>query len=198
VWSLDERKRLVARQVAEVAAAGRQEAFTLRLASGRDLEVTADQAFMTLAGWMALRDLNVGARIVVPRRVPEPSQPQRMADDEIVLLAHMIGDGSCVKNQPIRYASIDEENLRAVTRAAKHFGIGHEREPDRNLVDAPRVSIRDPRLSYEGRSRLVRVWSACEVLCRRAWLLDVVSKPLESTGGCCLTDGNPRVTAAHR
>ena len=42
---------------------------------------------------------------------------------EIILLAHMIGDGSCVRNQPIRYASIDERNLAAVANAAKHFGV---------------------------------------------------------------------------
>ncbi|MFC9550195.1 LAGLIDADG family homing endonuclease [Rhodococcus sp. NPDC056960] len=35
----------------------------------------------------------------------------------------MIGDGSCVKRQPIRYASIDEQNLAAVTTAAAHFGV---------------------------------------------------------------------------
>ncbi len=35
----------------------------------------------------------------------------------------MIGDGSCVKRQPIRYASIDEESLAAVSIAARHFGV---------------------------------------------------------------------------
>ncbi|WP_442790356.1 hypothetical protein [Nocardia sp. CDC153] len=42
---------------------------------------------------------------------------------EVIMLAHMIGDGSFVKRQPIRYASIDEDNLSAVAAAAKHFGI---------------------------------------------------------------------------
>jgi replicative DNA helicase len=51
-----------------------------------------------------------------------------MAADEVVLLAHMIGDGSCIKRQPIRYASIDEENLRAVANAAKHFGVTAKRD----------------------------------------------------------------------
>ena len=37
--------------------------------------------------------------------------------------AHLIGDGSFVKRQPLRYASIDEANLRAVTTAALHFGV---------------------------------------------------------------------------
>lgn len=57
------------------------------------------------------------------RRLPEPEKPTRMHDSEVILLAHMIGDGSCVKRQPIRYASIDEANLVAVTIAAAHFGV---------------------------------------------------------------------------
>jgi replicative DNA helicase len=43
--------------------------------------------------------------------------------DEVVMLAHLIGDGSFVRRQPIRYASKDEQNLTAVTEAARHFGI---------------------------------------------------------------------------
>ena len=39
------------------------------------------------------------------------------------MLAHLLGDGSFVRNQPIRYASTDEANLAAVTGAARHFGI---------------------------------------------------------------------------
>ena len=39
------------------------------------------------------------------------------------MLAHLLGDGSFVRRQPIRYASVDEDNLAAVTEAAKHFGI---------------------------------------------------------------------------
>ena len=44
-------------------------------------------------------------------------------DEKVTLLAHLIGDGSFVKRQPLRYASIDEANLRAVTTAALHFGV---------------------------------------------------------------------------
>jgi len=46
-----------------------------------------------------------------------------MPEAEIIMLAHLLGDGSFVKHQPIRYASIDEENLTAVADAARHFGI---------------------------------------------------------------------------
>ena len=123
VWSLDERKRMVARPMTNVFYSGHKEVFKVRLASGREVEATANHPFMTLDGWTPLGDLAVGARVAVPRRVPEPVYTERMADEEVVMLAHMIGDGSCVKRQPIRYASIDEENLVAVTKAAAHFGV---------------------------------------------------------------------------
>ena len=123
VWSLDERKRMVARPMTNVFPSGRKEVFALRLASGREVEATANHPFMTFDGWMPLGELSVGDRVAVPRRVPEPVQTVRIADSDVIMLAHMIGDGSCVKRQPIRYASIDEENLAAVTVAAAHFGV---------------------------------------------------------------------------
>ena len=123
VWSLDERKRMVARPMTNVFPSGHKEVFRLRLASGRAVEATANHPFMTFDGWTPLGELTVGDRVAVPRRVPEPVQTHRLPDEEVILLAHMIGDGSCVKRQPIRYASIDEENLAAVTHAATHFGV---------------------------------------------------------------------------
>ena len=123
VWSLDERKRMVARPMTSVFPSGRKEVFKLRLASGRELEATANHPFMAFGGWTALGELKVGDRLAVPQRIPEPVDTQRMDDSEVILLAHMIGDGSCVKNQPIQYASIDEANLAAVTISAAHFGV---------------------------------------------------------------------------
>jgi replicative DNA helicase len=123
VWSLDERRRMVARPMTNVFPSGRKEVFKVRLASGREVEATANHPFMAFDGWTPLGELKVGDRVAVPRRVPEPVDTHRLPGDEIVLLAHMIGDGSCVERQPIRYASIDELNLAAVTTAAQHFGV---------------------------------------------------------------------------
>ena len=123
VWSLDERKRMVARPMTNVFYSGHKEVFKLRLASGREVEATANHPFMTFDGWTPLGELKIGDRLAVPRRVPEPINTERMDDSEVILLAHMIGDGSCVKRQPMRYASIDEQNLAAVTCAAEHFGV---------------------------------------------------------------------------
>ena len=123
VWSLNEQLRMVARPMTNVFPSGRKEVFRLRLASGREVEATGSHPFMKLEGWTPLEQLKTGDRVAAPRRVPEPVDTQRMDDSEVMLLAHMIGDGSCVKRQPIRYASIDEANLAAVTCSAAHFGV---------------------------------------------------------------------------
>ncbi|SPM29741.1 replicative DNA helicase, partial [Mycobacterium terramassiliense] len=123
VWSLDERLRMVARPMTNVFPSGRKEVFRLRLASGREVEATGNHPFRKLDGWTPLEQLEVGDRIAAPRRVPEPVDTQRMDESEVILLAHMIGDGSCVKRQPIRYASVDEANLVEVTVSAAHFGV---------------------------------------------------------------------------
>lgn len=123
VWSLDERLRMAARPMINVFPSGQKEVFRLRLASGREVQATGNHPFMKLGGWTPLEQLKIGDRIAAPRRVPEPVDTQRMDDSEVILLAHMIGDGSCVKRQPIRYASVDEANLVAVTCSAAHFGV---------------------------------------------------------------------------
>jgi replicative DNA helicase len=136
VWSLDDQKRMVARPMTNVFYSGHKEVFKLRLASGREVEATANHPFLTIDGWVPLGELNIGDRLATPRWVPEPVQAERMHDSEVVMLAHMIGDGSCVKRQPIRYASIDEANLTAVEISAAYFGV----TPVRDEYPAARVT----------------------------------------------------------
>ncbi|RCW47078.1 replicative DNA helicase [Halopolyspora algeriensis] len=123
VWSLDERMRMVPRPITNVFSSGVKEVFKVRLASGREIEATANHPMLTIHDWLPLGELDVGDRVAVPRSVPEPLGVEPMPEPEIIMLAHLIGDGSFVKRQPIRYASIDEANLEAVTEAAEHFGI---------------------------------------------------------------------------
>ena len=123
VWSLDERLRLVPQTMTHAFPSGVKEVFRVRLASGREVEATANHPFLTLDGWRPLGDLEPGSRVAIPRQMPTPLQAQEMPEPELIMLAHLLGDGSFVRNQPIRYASTDEANLAAVTDAARHFGI---------------------------------------------------------------------------
>ena len=157
VWSLDDQLRMVARPMTNVFPSGRKEVFRLRLASGREVEATGNHPFMTLDGWTPLEELAVGDRLAVPRSVPEPVSTKRMADSEVVLLAHMIGDGSCVKNQPIRYASVDEANLTAVTISAAYFGVTAMRD-DYPVARVTTLRLRAPYQLTHGRRNPIAAW----------------------------------------
>jgi replicative DNA helicase len=123
VWSLDERMKLVPRTLTHAFASGAKEVFKVRLASGREIQATANHPFLTIGGWQPLGELAIGTRVAIPRTSPGPLVEKPLPEPELIMLAHLIGDGSFVRRQPIRYASMDEENLAAVTTAAAHFGV---------------------------------------------------------------------------
>jgi replicative DNA helicase len=123
VWALDERLKYVRRHLTHVFTTGDKPVFRLRLASGRQIRATANHPFLTYDGWTPLGELNVGDRVAAPRHVCAPEQVTSWSDRQVVLLAHLLGDGSMLPRQSIRYASIDEANLEAVRDAATHFGV---------------------------------------------------------------------------
>ncbi len=123
VWALDESLRYTPRTMTHVFPSGHREVFRLTLASGKQVDATANHPFLTFAGWIPLGELTPGTRLATPRHVPPPLAVRPMPEEEVVLLAHLLGDGSFVRRQPIRYASIDEANLQAVSEAAKYFGV---------------------------------------------------------------------------
>jgi replicative DNA helicase len=128
VWALDDSLRYVQRHLTHVFPTGVKPVFRLTLASGKTVRATENHPFLAYEGWTHLGDLRTGSRVAVPRHVPAPHDLRPWDDDKVVLLAHMLGDGSFVKRQPIRYASIDEQNLGAVTKAAMSFGVASVRD----------------------------------------------------------------------
>ncbi|HYZ54258.1 MAG TPA: replicative DNA helicase [Streptosporangiaceae bacterium] len=157
VWSLDERLRLVPRTMTHAFPSGTKEVYRVRLRSGREVQATANHPFLTYDGWRPLGEIGVGVRVAVPRHTPGPLAERPMAEPEIIMLAHLLGDGSFVRNQPIRYASIDEANLAAVAAAARHFGITAVRD---EYVAARCTSMRRPAPHHltHGRRNPIAEW----------------------------------------
>ncbi|WP_421117967.1 replicative DNA helicase [Aquihabitans daechungensis] len=124
VWSLDERFRLTPALLTHAFPSGVKPVFRMTLASGRTIEATANHKFRTVEGWRPLGDLASGSRIAVPRRLDTAMNVEAMDSDELVLLAHLIGDGCVLPRQPVHYTSIDPANLDAVEQAAaRRFAI---------------------------------------------------------------------------
>ncbi|GAB3552498.1 hypothetical protein GCM10027404_23170 [Arthrobacter tumbae] len=141
VWSLDDSLRYVERHLTHVFSTGTKEVFRLTLASGKTIRATSNHPFFTYDGWRALGHLKVGDRLGVPRHVNGPSERTQWDDSQVILLGHLLGDGSFVKRQPIRYATQDEANVTAVSEAAKYFGITAVRD---DYAAARCVTVRLP------------------------------------------------------
>jgi replicative DNA helicase len=122
VWAVDHRHKLTAARAEKVWKVGRRLVFRVQLASGRSMRATAEHRLLAGAGWTTVSALKEGDRLALARRTPEALQPKRWPEHWVVLLAHLVGDGSYLANQPLRYTTASEENSTAVRGAAEMFG----------------------------------------------------------------------------
>jgi replicative DNA helicase len=123
VIAVDELGKLQAAHADKVWCVGRKPVFRLRLASGRELKATVSHRLLTIDGWRPLDSLEAGSRLGLARFLPEPEAPVRWPEHELILLAHLVGDGSYLVGQPLRYTTASGENSQAVSECAAHFGV---------------------------------------------------------------------------
>ncbi|WP_422772523.1 replicative DNA helicase [Plantactinospora sp. WMMC1484] len=157
VWALDEKLRYAARTLTHAFPSGTQQVYRMTLASGKQIEATANHPFLTVDGWVPLRELTIGSRLATPRHIPAPLAVRPWPNARVIMLAHLLGDGSFVHRQPIRYASRDEENLAAVAAAAGDFGITAVRD-DHPAARVTTLRLPAPDRLVRGRRNPVAEW----------------------------------------
>ena len=111
--------RLVCATSDKVWRVGKRPVFRLRLASGRSIRATSRHRLWGAEGWTRLRQLRVGDRVAIARRLPEPARVDVWPDRRVALLGQMIGDGSYLNHGPMRYTTASDENSGAVADAAR-------------------------------------------------------------------------------
>lgn len=115
-----------------VWSTGVKPVFELRTASGRSIRATANHRLLGPKGWLELEQFAPGDRIAIARRTLEVSSDSNdWSESRLALLAHLIGDGSFIKHQPLRYTTASEDNSRVVTEAALEFGVRVSRHAGR-------------------------------------------------------------------
>ena len=123
VLALDPRRRLHRATSDCVWSVGVKPVYTVSLASGRSIRATGEHRFLGARGWSTLSELRSGDRLAMARRLPEPATTLRWSELRVALLGQLIGDGSYLSGQPMRYCTASEENSRIVTDAAREeFG----------------------------------------------------------------------------
>lgn len=122
VLAMSEDQKIVSARSDKVWKVGRKPLFRLALASGRVLRATARHRLYTGKGWLRLEELSPGDRVAIARSIAEPMEPIVWPEHEIILLGHLVGDGSYLVHQPLRYTTASEENSRVVREATEAFG----------------------------------------------------------------------------
>ena len=125
VWALDDQTwKLVPSRLVKAFPSGVKAVYRVRLRSGYEVEATANHKFRTVHGWQRLDEIAVGDHLAVPRRIAPPTESTaQWSDDELVLLAHLLGDGSIGPNG-VKYATADPANKEVVEATARRlFGI---------------------------------------------------------------------------
>ncbi|SMC65203.1 replicative DNA helicase [Janibacter indicus] len=157
LWALDDSLRYVKRKMTHAFSTGTAVVFKLTLASGKTVRATENHPFLAYEGWTPLAQLRQGDRVAVPRHVPSPRALTEWEDARVILLAHMLGDGSFVKRQPLRYASVDEANLEVVTKSALAFGITTVRD-DYAAARVSTLRLRSPFPVARGKRNPLAEW----------------------------------------
>ncbi|MBS0373414.1 MAG: replicative DNA helicase [Proteobacteria bacterium] len=122
VWAVDQHQKLVAAKSDKVWSVGRRKVFEVTLASGRSIRATGRHRLLAGKDWRRVDELAIGDRLALARRIPSADQPEAWSDSDLVLLGQLVGDGSYLSHQPLRYTTASVENSRAVRSAAEAMG----------------------------------------------------------------------------
>ena len=122
----DSHWKLSGHPVSNAFYSGKKEVFELTTRSGRSIKASANHPFLKLFGWTRLDELKVGDKLAVPRVLSTSSPTNPMSKDELVLLAHLLGDGCILPRQPyhraaFRYTSADPTNVAVVQDTAQRL-----------------------------------------------------------------------------
>ena len=119
IFSLTNDYKLVVKNISKIFSSGRKQIFELKTQSGRVIHASANHPFMTINGWRRLDNLTASEHITTPRTLSPVRALNQISNNELILLAHLLGDGCVLPRQPIHYTSADSANLDIVTQSAK-------------------------------------------------------------------------------
>jgi replicative DNA helicase len=123
VASLSSDLKMKPAKVAAIESNGRRKVLRLTTRLGRRTEATSNHPVLTSSGWEQLGDIAPGTRIAVPRTLPRTGLRIEMPDNEIVLLAALIADGSIGWGPPAYCYGSESRVVDTVEAAAISYGV---------------------------------------------------------------------------
>lgn len=124
VHSLDFDFKIKEKLISKVFSTGEKMVYEMTTRSGFKIKASANHPFWRIDGWKRLEELKTGDRIATPAEIKISAPKNELTENEVILLAHLLGDGCILPKQPYHYTSADWENIKIVQKTAKDlFGI---------------------------------------------------------------------------
>jgi replicative DNA helicase len=133
VWAVSAGGKLEKAKSDCVWSVGVKPVFKVSLASGRKIRATAEHRLFGPSGWLTVAELGPGSRLALARHLPAPEAPKRWDEAQLILLGQLVGDGSYLVHQPLRYTTASEANSQAVRDASEAMGSTVKRYAGRGL-----------------------------------------------------------------
>lgn len=157
VWSMDKEGNLVKALAEQVWKVGKKPVYKVELASGRSIRATDNHRLLADFDWCEIGKLKIGDRVAITHRIPEPENPVKWPDLRVALLGQLIGDGSYLSGQPMRYTTASEENSEIVKEACvSEFGCEVKRYKGRRTWHQLLISGNGNRWKPEGVNKWLR------------------------------------------
>lgn len=103
----------------EILDNGIKEVFRVTTKTGRHIDATGNHPFFTAKGWVAIDNLKPGDRVALAGNLGYFGHHE-MNENEIKLLAYMIGDGNCT-TKSIRFCTASDAIKKEMERAVNYF-----------------------------------------------------------------------------
>jgi replicative DNA helicase len=119
VLTINDEGKIEIKKLVKAFYSGKKMTYLLKTKTGREIKASSNHPFYTPYGWKALEELKKGERIALPSKIFIENPQNVLKDEEIIFLAHMIGDGCYVKNQPLHYTNSDFSLILLMAKLAK-------------------------------------------------------------------------------
>lgn len=121
VATMDSNYKMKSQSDCPVAYNGEKEVFRVTLKSGKVIDATGNHPLFTAGGWKEISQLKKGDFVATPSKLDFFGN-EEIDDNDVKLLAYMIGDGNC-KNHNLRFAQIpDTKQCIEMNEVVHHYG----------------------------------------------------------------------------
>ncbi len=175
VHSLDENWKIKEMKISKVFYSGRKMTYELKTRSGFKIKASINHPFWTTSGWTRLHELKIGDCIATPKKIEISAPKNELSKKEIILLAHLLGNGCIWPRQPYHYTSTDTENIKVVSETVVElFGIKDRIIKQKNWWH---IYLPSPyRLTYKRYHPITNWYKKLGIKCVRAFKKEIPQK----------------------